>query len=39
LNKKKLEVKDFSTYVDMYLGALNKGEETKLEKFYEESGS
>jgi len=38
LNKKKLDIKDFSSYVDLYLNALNKGEESKLEKFYEEVG-
>ena len=36
LNKKKLDVKDFSSYVDLYLESLNKSEENKIEKFYDE---
>lgn len=36
LNKKKLEVKDFSSYVDLYLSNLSKSEESLLEKYYDE---
>ena len=39
LNGKKLEVKDFSTFVDMYINSINEGEESKIEKIYEEFGA
>jgi len=38
LNGKKIDVKDFSMYVDMYLGFISDNEESKIEKFYEEEG-
>jgi len=38
LNGKKLDIKDFSSYVDMYINSVNESEEHKIEKIYEEFG-
>lgn len=39
LNSKKVDIKDFSSYVDMYMNCLNESEENKIEKIYDDFGA